>query len=125
MRDRIDIIRDILDKQVVDREKTKMGRVDGVVLTIDDDGRPRIDHFELGFAVLARRIHPRVEQWLQALRKRWSPRQNARQIVPWAAVMDITPHHVQLDLKAEETPAFDWERWLRNKVVARIPGSGD
>ena len=28
----MDLIRDILDKQLVDREETKMGRVDGIVL---------------------------------------------------------------------------------------------
>ena len=73
MREQIDIIRDILDKQLVDREDTEMGRVDGIVLSIDD-GAPRIDHFELGFVVLARRLHPRLERWLQALRSRWTVR---------------------------------------------------
>jgi hypothetical protein len=123
VRENIDIIRDILDKQLIDKEETKMGRVDGVVLSIGD-GPPRIDHFELGFAVLARRVHPRLERWLLALRKRWSPRRTARQTVPWSAVQDINPHAIQLDLNALETPAFDWERWLRKHVVAKIPGSG-
>ena len=40
---------------------------------------PRIDHLELGFAVLARRLHPRLERWLQSLRERWSVRRSARQ----------------------------------------------
>jgi hypothetical protein len=123
MRENIDIIRDILDKQLIDKEETKMGRVDGIVLSIDD-GPPRIDHFELGLAVLARRVHPRLERWLQALRERWSPRRSARQMVPWSAVLDINPHAIQLDLNAIETPAFDWERWLRKHIVSKIPGSG-
>ncbi len=125
MHEEVDIIRDFLDKQIVDREETKMGRADGIVLAIDGNGPPRIDHFELGFAVLARRLHPRIEEWLSALRKRWSQRKNARQIVPWSKVMDITDHHIQLDLKAMETPAFDWERWLRDHIVTKIPGSGE
>jgi hypothetical protein len=120
----IDLIRDVLDMQLVDREETKMGRVDGLVLTIEGDGQPCIDHLELGFVVLARRIHPRLERWLQALRKRWSPRRAARQIVPWSSVIAVTPRHVQLDLNALDTPAFDWERWLRKHVVSKIPGSG-
>lgn len=119
----LDLIRDVLDKQLVDSDDTKMGRVDGIVLTIDD-GAPRIDHFELGFSVLARRLHPRVEQWLQSLR-RWSPRRSARQIVPWSAVHEINVHEIRLDLKAIETPAFDWERWLRRHIVSKIPGSGE
>jgi hypothetical protein len=120
----MDLVRDVLDKQLIDRDDTKMGRVDGIVLIIDDNGPPRVDHLELGFAVLARRIHPRVEAWLQALRRRWSVRRSARQLVPWSVVSEVTPHHIKLDLQALETPAFDWERWFRDHLVRKIPGSG-
>ena len=124
MREQIDIIRGILDKQLVDRNHTAMGRVDGIVLSIDD-GAPRIDHFELGFVVLACRLHPRVEQWLRAIRTRWSVRKSARQIVPWSAVQDITQREIRLDVHAIETSAFDWEKWLRKNIVSKIPGSGE
>ena len=120
----MDLIRDILDKQLVDSEETKMGRVDGIVLDVDGDRQPRVDHFELGFAVLARRVHPRLEKWLLAIRKRWSVRRTARQIVPWSAVVTITSYEIKLDLKALDTPAFDWERWLREHVIKKLPGSG-
>ncbi|HUJ13880.1 MAG TPA: hypothetical protein VL284_08850 [Thermoanaerobaculia bacterium] len=124
MKERLDVIRDLLDRQLVDSDETKMGRVDGIVLDIDGDGPPRIDHFELGFAVLARRIHPRIERWLNAIRARWSVRRSARQIVPWAKVVDVTAYEIKVDLKAIDTPAFDWERWLRDHIVAKIPGAG-
>lgn len=125
MLDEVDMVRDLLDKQLVDSEGNKMGRADGIVLEVGGQGQPRIDHLELGFAVLARRLHPRAERWLLALRKRFnSPRRSARQIVPWSKVMDITHEHIQLDVKAIDTPAFDWERWLRDRIVSKIPGSG-
>jgi sporulation protein YlmC with PRC-barrel domain len=124
MRENLDLVRDVLDKQIVDREETKMGRVDGVVLAIDDGKQPRVDHLELGFVVLARRLHPRLEQWLTRLRERWSVRRSARQVVPWSSVVELKPWHLQLDLAAMDTPAFDWERAMR-KVVSKIPGSGD
>jgi hypothetical protein len=124
MREHLDLIRDVLDKQIVDCDETRMGRVDGIVLAIEPGRQPRIDHLELGFSVLARRVHPRLEAWLQALRERWSVRRSARQFVRWAQVIDFTQHHLQLDVKLEETPAFDWERWLRRQVVDKIPGSG-
>ena len=123
MFEELDMVRDLLDKQLVDADCTKMGRIDGIVLAVDGDKQPRIDRIELGFAVLARRLHPRAERWLLALRKRWSVRKSARQIVPWSKVMDITEEHIQLDLNALETPAFDWERWLRDHIVSKIPGS--
>ena len=121
----LDLSRDVLDQQLIDRNGTKMGRVDGVVLAIGEDGRHSVDHFELGFVVLARRIHPRVARWLEALRKRWTVRKTAVQIVPWSQVAEATEGHIKLTIDAYTTAAFDWERWLRDHVVAKIPGSGD
>jgi hypothetical protein len=122
---RLDLARDVLDKQLVDQDETKMGRIDGLVLELRGDGPPRLDTIEMGFVVLARRLHPRVEGWVEALRRRWSVRKTARFRVPWSKVADIKPYHIQLDLKALDTPAFDWERWLRDHVVAQAPGTKD
>ncbi len=121
----MNLVRDLLDAQLIDRDKTKMGRIDGIVLSFDEDGRPRIDHFELGFVVLARRIHPRLELWLRALRRRWSVRRTARHKVPWSAVIEIAHLNVRVDVPAGETPAFDWENWFRRHVVNHIPGGGE
>jgi sporulation protein YlmC with PRC-barrel domain len=118
----LELVRDVLDKQVVDREGTPMGRVDGVLLELRDGEPPRVAALEMGFLTLARRLHPRVEGWLEALRKRWSVRRTARWRVEWEKVIDVTAHHLQLDVDDEETPAFDWERWLRFHVVAKVPG---
>jgi len=118
----LDLARDVLDKQVVDQDETKMGRVDGLVLEVRADQPPRVDSIEMGFVVLARRIHPRVESWVERLR-RFSVRKTARyHRVPWSQVKDVDSFCVQLDVLARETPAFDWERWLRDHVVAHVPG---
>lgn len=119
---RLDLARDVLDKQLVDREGTKMGRIDGLVLELRGDAPPRVDTLELGFVVLARRVHPRVEGWVERLRRRFSVRKTARQRVPWSQVIEVTQHEVRLDLEALKTPAFDWERWFRDHVVAKVPG---
>ena len=120
----VEIIRDLLDKQLLDSDETKMGRADGIVMVIDGDKQPRVDHLELGFIVLARRIGPRAERWFERFRKRWSVRKSARQIVPWSKVKDVDDQDITLDLKAIDTPAFDWERWLRQHIIDKIPGSG-
>ncbi|HEX9942547.1 MAG TPA: hypothetical protein VGG03_11050 [Thermoanaerobaculia bacterium] len=118
----LDLARDVLDKQVVDQDETKMGRVDGLVFEVRGNEPPRIDSIEMGFVVLARRIHPRVESWVERLRRRFSVRKTARYRVPWEKVKDVNPYHIQLAVKAAETPAFDWEKWLRDHVVAKVPG---
>jgi len=120
---RLDLGRDVLDNQVIDRDEAKMGRVDGIVLELRGDQPPRVQALEMGFVVLAWRVHPRAERWLERLRRRFSVRKTARYRVPWSKVMELEPNYVQIDVKADETPAFDWERWLRDHVVAKLPGA--
>src|SRR6185436_2056567 len=97
MKNRLDLTRELLDMQVVDQEETKMGKVDGIVLELRGDQPPRVDALEMGFVVLAQRVSPRVEGWLERLRRRFSVRKTARYRVPWSKVKDIQPHHVQID----------------------------
>jgi len=117
-----DLLRDILDKQLVDEDEQQMGRVDGIVIELRDGEPPRVDHLELGFTVLAARLHPRVAIWLDAIRRRWSVRRAVLQLVPWDEVHEVTPHHLVLDVEGEKTPAYDWERWLRKHIVSKLPG---
>jgi sporulation protein YlmC with PRC-barrel domain len=51
----MDLIRDVLDKQIVDRTGDRLGKVDGLVLTLTDGGRPRVTAIEVGPTILARR----------------------------------------------------------------------
>jgi hypothetical protein len=120
----MDLVRDVLDKQLVDREGEELGRADGVILEIRADGPPRVDALELGFVVLAGRIHPRVEQWFAKIRSRWSVRKTARYQVSWSKVQEIHHLHLQLDVRALDTPAYDWEVWLRRHVIRYLPGGG-
>lgn len=117
----LELARDLLDKQAVDREETKMGRIDGLVLELREGQPPRVDHFELGSSTLARRLHPRIECWVDALRRRIGVQKTGRFRVPWSAVQEITSYHVKLDLEALKTPAFAWERWLRDHVIDHLP----
>jgi sporulation protein YlmC with PRC-barrel domain len=121
MSDDLELARDILDKQVVDREETKMGRVDGLVLELREGQPPRVDHIEMGSSVLARRLHPRIERWVDALRRRIGVQKTGRYRVPWSEVQEITSYHIRLDVEAVDTPTFTWERWLRDHVIDHIP----
>ncbi len=119
---RLDLVRDVLDSQVVDREETKMGRVDGLVLELREGQPPRIESIEMGFVVLAGRLHPRLADWIERLGRRLGVRKAPCYRVPWSEVTDVNEHWVVIDVEAEETPAFDWECWLRDHVVAHFPG---
>ena len=54
----MDLVRDVLDKQVVDRNGREMGRVDAIVLEARPGKPPLVRAIEIGPEVLARRLHP-------------------------------------------------------------------
>ena len=107
--------RDVLDHQLLDRRKRKMGRVDGVVLEVTPGKPPRVTHLEIGGVTLAHRVHHRLGQWL-ARRGHRSYR------IPWGRVRDVGIE-LLVEVGAEQTPAYAWEGWLRENIIARIPGS--
>jgi len=63
----MDLVRDLLDKKVVDRHGREMGRVDRLVLELRDDAPPRVTAIELGPAVLADRVRPIFGRWMRGL----------------------------------------------------------
>ncbi|PYQ63597.1 MAG: hypothetical protein DMF53_09750 [Acidobacteria bacterium] len=119
--DDLELARDVLDTQVVDREETKMGRVDGLVLELREGQPPRIDHIEMGAVVLASRLSPRLEKWVDGWRRRFGVRKVARYKASWSDVLELNSYHLKLDAAALDTPTFDWERWLRDHVIKHIP----
>jgi hypothetical protein len=117
------VMRDILDKQLVDRDEAPFGRVDGIVAELREGAPPRIVQLEMGFVTIASRIAPWAERLAEWMHKRWSVRRSARFHIAWDHVIEANMHHVKVDLCAEDTTAFDWERWLRNHLIGKIPGA--
>lgn len=119
----MDVRRDLLDMPLVGGEEDEpMGRVDGVIASYAE-GRPlRLVYVELGGSTLAGRIHPRLERWIRVLARRFSPSRGRVCRVPLSTIRTFGK---RLRLGDEQTvwPALAWERWLRHKVVERIPGS--
>jgi sporulation protein YlmC with PRC-barrel domain len=54
----MDLVRDILDMAVVDRNGREMGRADGILIEVRGDKPPLVRAIEIGPAVLASRLHP-------------------------------------------------------------------
>ena len=118
----MDLIRDCLDKQLSDRNGRKMGKVDGLVMLIEEGQQPRVAFIEVGGVTQARRLHPRLGTWVAGLSKWWRVDRSDPFRIPWskavASGIDVT-----VNLDAEETPALAWEKWLRKKVIGKIPGA--
>ena len=118
----MELVRDCLDKQIVDRHGQNMGRVDGLVIKLEDGQQPRVSFIELGAVTQARRLHPRLGRLVKKISARWRicPEDPLR--IPWSKVVPAGIE-VVAGVEAEESAAFAWERWLRRKVIARIPGA--
>jgi sporulation protein YlmC with PRC-barrel domain len=118
----MELVRDCLDKQLVDLNGRPMGRVDGIVIAFGEGEQPRAAFVEVGMVTQAARLHPALGRWAARLAKRWGAAENDPYRVPWSEVT-ATGVSVTLGVEAEKTEAFAWERWLRAKVIGRIPGA--
>ena len=112
----------VLDQQVIDRNGIPMGRVDGIVLEVRAGSAPRVARIVVGGPTLLRRISPTLAQRAERWRTRWGPRERGGVEVPWSKVIKLGID-VKVDLEAEKTPATAWERWVRERIIGRIPGA--
>jgi len=119
----VHLVRDVLDQRLRDRREEVIGRVDGIVLELEEGRPPRVAWLETGGAVAWRRMGPRVGGWVHALRARLGPREADPARIPWWAVVKVEDA-VRVDVDGRGTEARRWEEWLRDNVVRRIPFAG-
>ncbi len=117
----MNLVRDVLDNQIVDRTQTKMGKVDGIVFEQRDGQPPRLTYIETGFPTLAGRLHPRLAKWVSTVQHHWGAKQSQSYRIEWSKVRDVGTE-VNVDLDAKQTPAFAYEHWLQQHIISRIPG---
>jgi sporulation protein YlmC with PRC-barrel domain len=117
----MDLGRQVLDQQLVDRSELKIGKVDGLVLQLRDGALPRVAAILTGGHLLAHRLHPWIERWARRLTRRFGPRETGPIRIPWSQVMKIGVD-VKVDVAAEQM--MQWEHWVRDHIVRRIPGAG-
>ncbi len=117
----MDLIRDILDNKVVDRNGRDVGRVDGMVLHAVDGQPPRLAAIEIGPSVLGHRIHPLLGRCVAGLEHALGIDEGRPLRIPFRTVLDVN-NHVKVDLAVGETSAATLEKRLR-RWVAALPWS--
>lgn len=117
----MDLVRDLLDKAIVDRNGREMGRVDGVVLDARTGAPPRLAAIVIGPTALGHRLHPRIGRVVSAVERRlgWS---RARPVRIEADALEVAERRVKARLAIGDTEVDAVEQWLR-RWVAYIPGS--
>ena len=117
------LVRDVLDKKLMDREDCAMGRVSGMLMHIGESGPPRITHILIGGSTAWMRIHPALGRLSDALGRMWGPRRKEPVKIPWSRV-ETVGRDVKLDVEGKDTGALDWEIWIARHIIERIPGGG-
>ena len=107
----MDLMRDCLDKLLEDGNKRRMGRVDGIILDVEDGRQPRVAYIEVGVKTVMNRLSPRLARLASEPYR-----------IAWGKIK-VGLNKVVADVEAEKTPALEWEMWLRKKVIGRIPGA--
>lgn len=107
----MDLMRDCLDKQLEDSNKRRMGRVDGIILDVEEGKQPRVAYIEVGVKTLMSRLSTRLASLASEPYR-----------IAWGKIK-VGLNTVVADVEAEKTPALEWELWLRKKVIGRIPGA--
>jgi hypothetical protein len=117
----MNLVRDCLDKQLVDRHGHKMGRVDGIILEVGDDRLPTVSAIEVGPVCQAARFHPIFARMVKWITNRFGVVRKDPYRLPWSKVI---PAGIEViaGVEAEDTPALGWELWLRKHIIERIPG---
>jgi sporulation protein YlmC with PRC-barrel domain len=114
---------DVLDSQLVDCKQEKIGRVDALLLELEEGRPPRVATIVIGAAARAARVG-RWMVWLRrALRSLVRQHEEHESRVPFGAVRRIADT-IELDLDGDTLDVGHLERWLAEHVVCRIPGAG-
>jgi sporulation protein YlmC with PRC-barrel domain len=116
------VVRDILDKQLVDARQRRIGKVDGLVLEARAGEPLRLAFIEVGAMTLGRRLHPRLEQWAASIERWLGVGKGEPYRIPYEKVRDIGLD-VDVGIEVERTPILAWQRWVREKIIKRIPGA--
>lgn len=119
----LDLVHDVLDAQLVDRRKRRIGRVDSLVLTLADGRPPRVTAILVGGPVRAQRIGRWMQLLARAMRALGRVRRQGVSVIDFGQVRCIADT-IQVDVDGDELEAGHLESWLAEHVVRHIPGSG-
>jgi len=113
---------EVLDAQLIDEREDRCGRADEVLLEVRDGEPLRVAAILAGGPARAERVG-RWMAWLgRVLRKIGRVPDGGVSRIPFDKVQMIA-EVVQVEVKADELEAMRTERWLREKVICRIPGA--
>lgn len=120
---RVQLARQLLDRQIVDRDGRLVGRVDDIAFAIDGEGFPYVDCLLSGQGALGPRVGGRVGRLLVAIADRFVDEPPAPPLRIPLHLVDRVDSTVRLRVRAADLPPPPVENWLRRHLIDRIPGA--
>jgi sporulation protein YlmC with PRC-barrel domain len=112
------LMRDLVDKQLMDSQGERITKVAGVEVEPREGARPVVRALLVGSEPLARRIGPHLGRLIERIT---GGRREIR--IRWEWIEDTGPD-VKLSVPASATGATRTEDWVREKIIDKLPGSG-
>lgn len=119
----MDLIREVLDKRLLDRDDNIVGRVDGIIMTIEGDGQPRVSELSVGGPAVFARVGPWAAAAAKLLAAAWGPKRRSPVRISWSDI-DHFGRDVKLTVGRDDTDLMAWENWIDKHIIRKIPGSG-
>ena len=117
----MDVVRDVLDKPVFDRDGRPMGRVDGLTITIGDGEPPQLASILIGPIALADRIAPAFARWMAKFERALGLPKDRSVSLPFGR-FEADDMRLVADVAGSDTSALVVEQRLQ-RWLAWIPGS--
>jgi PRC-barrel domain len=113
----------LLDKQMIDVDELMSGNVDDLRFAFPaDGGRPYVVSVLSGPGALASRIGGRPGRWIASVHRRLHPAAEPDPAELSFGVIRAIGSHVDLAVSREDLEVFEFERWVRDRIISKIPG---
>jgi sporulation protein YlmC with PRC-barrel domain len=113
----------LLDRQIVDVEGRMAGKVDDLELAYatEPGAPPSVVAILAGPGALSHRLGGRLGLWLDSAQRRLADDPAPAQIS--FGVVKRIGNHLELSVARDELGVMRFERWVRDRIIARIPGA--
>jgi sporulation protein YlmC with PRC-barrel domain len=117
----IHLSRNVIDTQLVDRHQQKIGRIDELLLELEEGKPPRVATIVIGGTARARRVGRWMVACHRAVHALFGEHGEHESRVPFDAVRCIADT-IELDVEGKTLESMQLERWLATHIILRIPG---
>jgi hypothetical protein len=119
---RIDLALNLLDRQIVDKDGLPAGNVDDVEFEWPlDGGSPYVSALLVGPGALSERLGGRLGRWISSVHARLAGDPQPGRV--GMGVVNKIANKVELTLSASQVGTYELQEWVRDNIIAKIPGS--